>query len=80
MVEARNALCWLARRPNGLGEANDPLESVPEDASPDQRQAAITAWHAETFHNWGEWYLQNRPYEDRGDEFEAWLLNRMSEL
>ena len=80
MVESRNALCWLARRPNGLGEANDPLDTIPENASPDQREAAITAWHAETFKNWGAWYLQNRPYADRGDEFEAWLFERMGTL
>ncbi|MBL8850081.1 MAG: HEAT repeat domain-containing protein [Planctomycetaceae bacterium] len=78
VVEARNALCWLARRPNGLGEAGDPLESIPPDANEEQQGAAVTAWRMDLLKRWGRWYLQNRPYADRGDDFEAALLEKLA--
>lgn len=77
IIEARNALCWLARKPNGLGEAEDPLQNLPPEATEEQKKAAIAAWHAELVRKWGTWYLQNRPYADRGDEFEAQLLQKI---
>jgi hypothetical protein len=78
VIEARNALCWLSRRPNGLGEAGDPLEALPADASEDQQAAAITTWQVDMLKRWGRWYLENRPYADRGDEFEAELLQKLA--
>lgn len=78
MIEARNALCWLARKPNGLGEAPDPTANLPADATDEQRKAAIATWHAELVKKWGTWYLDNRPYADRGDEFEAALLQKIA--
>jgi hypothetical protein len=78
IIEARNALCWLARKPNGLGEAEDPLQNLPPEATEEQKKAAIAAWHAELVRKWGAWYLQNRPYADRGDEFEAQLLQKIA--
>ena len=79
IIEARNALCWLARKPRGLGEADDPFQDLPEDASDEQRASAIAAWHGELVNKWGNWYLEHRPYKDRGDEFEAELLKRIAE-
>lgn len=78
VIEARNALCWLSRRPNGLGEAGDPLEALPPDASEEQQAAAITTWRLDLLKRWGNWYLENRPYADRGDEFEAELLQKLA--
>jgi HEAT repeat protein len=78
LIEARNALCWLARKPNGLGEAAEPLANLPQNATEEQKQAAIAAWHADLLQKWGTWYLQNRPYADRGDEFEAELLQKIA--
>jgi len=78
VIEARNALCWLSRRPNGLGEAGDPLEALPPDASEEQQAAAITTWRLDLLKRWGRWYLENRPYADRGDEFEAELLQKLA--
>lgn len=78
VVEARNALCWLSRRPNGFGEAGNPLEALPPDASEDQVAAAVTAWRVELLKKWGNWYLKSRPYADRGDEFEAQLLEKLA--
>lgn len=78
MIEARNALCWLARKPNGLGEAPEPTANLPADATDEQRKAAVASWHAELVKKWGAWYLENRPYADRGDEFEAQLLQKIA--
>jgi hypothetical protein len=78
MVEARNALCWLSRKPRGLGETDDPFEGLPEDASDEQRKAAVAKWHSDLLRLWGPWYLDHRPYADRGDEFEAGLRERIA--
>ena len=78
IIEARNALCWLARKPNGLGEAPEPTANLPADATDEQRKAAVASWHAELVKKWGAWYLENRPYADRGDEFEAQLLQKIA--
>lgn len=78
MIEARNALCWLARKPNGFGEAEDPTANLPPEATEEQKKAAIAAWHSELVRKWGTWYLKNRPYADRGDEFEAQLLQKIA--
>ncbi len=78
LIEARNALCWLSRKPNGLGEAADPHLNLPENATEDQKLAATATWHADLVRKWGSWYLQNRPYADRGDEFEAELLQKIA--
>jgi hypothetical protein len=78
LIEARNSLCWLARKPNGLGEPSDPHENLPENATEEQKQAATATWHADLLRKWGTWYLQNRPYADRGDEFEAELLQKIA--
>lgn len=78
VIEARNALCWLARRPNGLGEAGDPMEALAPDASDEQQAAAITTWRIDLLKRWGRWYLEHRPYSDRGDEFEAQLLEKLA--
>lgn len=78
VTEARNALCWLSRRPNGLGESADPLDALPADASEDQQIAAINTWRFDLLKRWGTWYLEHRPYADRGDEFEAELLQKLA--
>lgn len=77
LVEARNALCWLSRKPRGLGETDGPYDGLPEDASAEQKQAALAKWHADLVQLWGKWYLDNRPYADRGDEFEAELRQKI---
>ncbi|TWT57737.1 hypothetical protein KOR42_11030 [Thalassoglobus neptunius] len=80
MIEARNALCWISRRPTGFGFPEDPLEELPPSASEDQKSAAIAQWHKNLVLTWGEWYLKNRPFEDRGDAFEARLRKKMENL
>jgi hypothetical protein len=69
-VEARNALCWISRRPGGLGLPDSPLGGVSEDASEDQKQQAIQKWRADAVKRWTEWYASNRPYDERDDSLE----------
>lgn len=80
MLEARRALCWLSRKPKGFGLADDPLEELPANATKQQQRDAITNWHKQAVLLWGEWYLYNRPFEERGDEFEAILRAKMEGL
>lgn len=80
MLEARRALCWLSRKPKGFGLPDDPLEELPANATKQQQRDAITNWHKKAVLLWGEWYLYNRPFEDRGDEFEAILRAKMEGL
>ena len=79
-VEAHNALCWMTRNPTAFDLVPDPLADVPEDAPAEARAAAQSAWHRDAFLAWGGWYLDRRPFADRGDEFETWLRTRMREL
>jgi len=79
-VEAHNALCWLTRNPTAHDIPADPLADVPEDAPAEARAAAQSAWQRDAFLAWGAWYLDHRPFADRGDDFETWLRGRMREL
>lgn len=80
MRESHMALCWTARKPNAFKLPTDPLEGLAADAGPDQKTAAIDSWRRQALRLWGEWYLRNRPYAERGDEFETNLRNRLLEL
>jgi hypothetical protein len=80
MIEAQNALCWLSRKPLGFGLPRDPLAELDDDATEQQKRDAVTAWHKQAVLSWGRWYLENRPFDDRGDEFEAILRARMDRL
>lgn len=80
MRESHLALCWTARKPNAFKLSLDPLESLPAEAGPDQKSAAVESWRRQALRLWGDWYLRNRPYAERGDEFETNLRNRLLEL
>jgi len=80
MMESHMALCWTARKPNAFKLPLDPLEGIAADAGPDQKSAAIESWRRQALRLWGEWYLRNRPYAERGDEFETNLRNRLLQL
>jgi hypothetical protein len=80
MTESHLALCWTARKPRAFQLALDPLAELPADASEDQKSAAVETWRRQALRLWGEWYLRNRPYADRGDEFETNLRNRLLQL
>lgn len=80
MIEAQNALCWLSRKPLGFGLPRDPLAELEANATDQQKRDAVTAWHKQAVLSWGRWYLENRPFDERGDEFEAILRARMDRL
>jgi hypothetical protein len=79
-IEAHNALCWISRKPLGFDLALDPLDGLALDAGQDVRDAAVGAWRAKAVKLWGSWYLENMPYADRGDEFEAQLREKLAGL
>jgi len=72
MMEARNALCTLTRKPRGIffrGRplAANPAESVPDIATADQKKRAIATWQQQVRKNWRSWYYRFRRYQDRDD-------------
>lgn len=67
MVEARSALCVLSRRPRGFGFPVGPYDDIPEDASDEQKMAALKQWRAIVFEAWRDWYLSVRPYDERDE-------------
>jgi hypothetical protein len=79
-IEAHNALCWISRKSNGFDLQLDPFEGLPLDAGPDLREATLKGWRGAALKAWGEWYLKNRPYKERGDEFEAKLREKLAGL
>ncbi|HVJ86706.1 MAG TPA: HEAT repeat domain-containing protein, partial [Caulifigura sp.] len=79
-IEAHNALCWISRKPAGFDLLLDPFEGLPVDAGPDLREATLKGWRTAALKAWGEWYLRNRPYRERGDEFEAKLREKLAAL
>jgi hypothetical protein len=79
-IEAHNALCWISRKPAGFDIQLDPFEGLPLDAGPDIREATLTGWRTAALRAWGDWYLKNRPYKERGDEFEALLREKLASL
>jgi len=77
LVEAHNALCWFARRPNGFGLADNPLASLPPDADDATKRAAVEKWREAAVKAWGKWYLRVSPYEERDDPFAVNLRRRL---
>ena len=65
LVEANNGLCWLSRRPRGVGLPVNPLEGLAEGAPQEQRDEAVNKWREQTIRRWTEWYQQVRPYHTR---------------
>lgn len=71
MVEARNALCIMSRKPLGFGLPESPFADLPASATLEQKQAAVKQWREKLKENWGKWYYKYRPYQDRDDLSEA---------
>ena len=70
VVEARNALCTLSRKPrgilrNGVALVADPLAGLPTTASDEQRRKAIDTWQNKLKVRWWRWYFRIRPYTQR---------------
>ena len=70
--EASLGLCILSRRPEAWGKAVDPLDdgqmNLKEDATVDERKAALAKWQIESKEQWHKWYQKIRPYDERDDK------------
>ena len=64
-VEARNALCWLSRKPQGFGLDEKPDVTGITDKA--QRLRIIQKWRDDAARQWKKWYLKVRPYSERDD-------------
>jgi hypothetical protein len=67
LVEARNSLCALSRKPRGFGFPAGPYDALPESASDDQKGRALTEWRFTVFNRWADWYRSVRPYAERDE-------------
>jgi len=67
LVEARNSLCALSRKPRGFGFPAGPYDSLPETASDEQKRRALTEWRFSVFNRWADWYRSVRPYAERDE-------------
>jgi len=65
VVEANNALCWLSRRPQGIGLPSDPLQGLPENAAEDVKLTAVRNWRDGLRTRWREWFASVQRYRDR---------------
>lgn len=66
-VEAYNALCFLSRRPEGIGLPGSPYAELAIDATEVQRQQARDRWREQAHADWSRWYFAVRPYDQRDD-------------
>ncbi len=71
MVEARNALCIMSRKPLGFQLPESPLTGLPENATQAQKDEAVKKWRENLKAKWGAWYYKFRPYKERNDLSEA---------
>ncbi len=64
-VEARNALCYLARKPLGLGATQGPFEDLPESATAEKKAEVAAAWQKDVHARWSKWLAEKTPYDER---------------
>ena len=64
-VEARNALCFLSRKPQGFNLSEKP--QIPAGVTKAERLKVIKQWRSTAVQRWKKWYLQIRPYRERDD-------------
>ena len=69
--EASLALCNLTRRPDGCGLPIDPLDDaqmgLTDETPTDERKATLNRWKTDSKKRWYDWYMKNRPYDERDD-------------
>ncbi len=66
-IEARLALCWISRRPNGFNNPVDPLQPYEDSDVVIDEKKIVTDWQNRIYKSWRNWYLNSRPYEVRDD-------------
>ena len=67
LVEARNSLCALSRKPRGFGFPPGPYDELAESASDKEKSQALTEWRFNVFNRWADWYRSVRPYVERDE-------------
>jgi len=67
VVEARNALCTLSRKPLGFGLPSAPTFEAGERANSEQKAEAADNWRKQARERWQAWYLNTRAYDERDD-------------
>ena len=70
LTEVRNAMTWIARRPDGYGL----------DEFPPGDEAALQQWRNRAWTIWGNWYFDQSLYGERLDEFELDLRRRLDTI
>jgi hypothetical protein len=67
LIEARNALCTLSRKPRGFGSLNHPYAKLSDEekAKETSRSQALVKWRTELTVKWKQWHLSVRPYDER---------------
>lgn len=65
LVEARNALCVLSRKPRGFGMPGHPYAGLAEDAGESERSRALVNWRTQLASRWQKWYRTVQPYDER---------------
>lgn len=66
-IEARNALCWISRKPRGFGLESNPKLGLADGLSKQQRAEALQKWRDKAVKHWKKWYFTVRPYDERDD-------------
>lgn len=65
VIEARNALCWISRKPSGFNHTDNPWAGVAANADEQRRIDAFEQWRKNVKNDWEKWYYKTRPYEYR---------------
>ncbi|MCA8982116.1 MAG: HEAT repeat domain-containing protein [Planctomycetaceae bacterium] len=66
-IEARQALCWIARRPNGWGHPPDPRISPTGEEYLLDVDRKKSEWQTQVHRDWQKWFVDQRPYKLRDD-------------
>ncbi|MEX0718340.1 MAG: HEAT repeat domain-containing protein [Planctomycetaceae bacterium] len=66
-VEAYNALCFLSRKPQGVGLPASPYDGLAADANDVERRQALERWREIALDRWTRWHYSVRPYAERDD-------------
>ena len=81
VVEARDGLCVLCRKPRGILVNNKPLPAnpllgLPSGTTAEQKKVIEADWRKKVRLNWLRWYFRSRRYVDRDDLEELQFLRK----
>ncbi len=78
-IEARNGLCTLSRKIQGLGMPADPFADAPENLDEKERIQIANQWSEEATKRWQKWYNSVKPFDEKFDFFEVLQQKNQSE-